>query len=90
MEPQATNPKLPLAHMAMDVVSPPPTAEKAPAPEATKPSEDKPKHESSKKVEHKPARPKQPGTGIGLAIFATIVIVLGLAALATYAYLKTV
>lgn len=34
-----------------------------------------------------PKPPRQPG--VGLAIFATVVIVLGLAALATYAYLQT-
>lgn len=90
MESQVADPKLPLAHMAMDVVSPPPATEKAPAPEASKPTDEKPKHDPPKKAEHKPSTPKQPGTGVGLAIFATIVIVLGLAALATYAYLKTV
>lgn len=37
----------------------------------------------------KPKAPKQPGSGVGFAIAATVVIVLGLAALATYAYLQT-
>lgn len=32
---------------------------------------------------------KQPGSGVGLAIVATVIIVLGLAALVVYAYLKT-
>jgi hypothetical protein len=38
----------------------------------------------------KPKVPKQPGNGVALAIIATVVIVLGLAALATYAYLASV
>jgi len=36
----------------------------------------------------KPAKQKQPGSHVGLAIVATIVIVLGLAALATFAFLQ--
>lgn len=51
---------------------------------------EEPKKEKQQK-EAKPAKPpktpRQPG--VGLAIFATVVIVLGLAALATYAYLRT-
>jgi hypothetical protein len=35
----------------------------------------------------KPKAPRQPGSG--MAVFASVVIVLGLAALAVYAYLKT-
>lgn len=77
--------------MAMDVVSPPVTEKSpTPTPESVKPSDEKPKHNLPKKAEHESVSPKQQGTGIGLAIFATIVIVLGLAALATYAYLQTV
>ena len=37
----------------------------------------------------KPVTPKSPSHSVGTAIFATVVIVLGLAALAVYAYLKT-
>lgn len=38
----------------------------------------------------KPPKPeKAPGDGVGGAIFATVVIVLALAAMATYAYIKT-
>lgn len=36
-----------------------------------------------------PKAPKQPGHGVGMAIFATVVIVLALAGLATVAYVKT-
>lgn len=36
-----------------------------------------------------PPVPKQPRSGVTAAIVATVIIVLGLAALATYAYLKT-
>jgi len=36
-----------------------------------------------------PKQPDQPKSGVGLAIFATVVIVLALAGLATYAYLQS-
>jgi len=91
MEPQATaqpSSKVPLSSFVMDVVAPPPT-EKAAGP-APQPAAEKPKHEEAKKTEHKPEKPQRVSTGVGAAIFATVVIVLGLAALATYAYLKTV
>lgn len=83
-------PKVPLSSFVMDVVSPPQTTEKsAPPPKESGPVPEKPKKQDSKKHEAKPDVPKK-STGVGLAIFATVVIVLGLAALATYAYLKTV
>jgi hypothetical protein len=50
-------------------------------PEAVKPAEVAPPP--------KPVIPKQPGSGIGMAIFGTVVIVLALAGLAVYAYLKS-
>ncbi len=69
----------------MDVVPPKP-------PETLK----KPPQETEESVElKKPTTPpvtkspKHRGSGVGLAIFATIVIVLGLAVLVVYAYLRT-
>jgi hypothetical protein len=47
----------------------------------------KDKHQKTAKVTKPPKPPRQPG--VGFAIFATIVIILGLGALATYAYLRT-
>jgi hypothetical protein len=48
---------------------------------------------SEKQKANKPAKPVKPKTkrqaGVGGAIFASVVIVLGLAALAVYAYLKS-
>ncbi len=78
----------------MDVMAPrpaPPEAGQEPLAAAPpdKTDRESKKPPAPKKAEAKPAAPKQPGTGVGLAIFATVVIVLGLAALATYAYLKT-
>jgi hypothetical protein len=73
----------------MDVMPARPSADKtdqkAPAPN-DKPDEKKPA-EAAPAVPPKPKAPKQPN--IGLAITATVIIVLGLAALATYAYLKS-
>ena len=71
-------------------VRPPEATDK---PEPPKPREDKQpeaaeppqKQEQPKAVV--PKKPRQPG--VGMAIVATVVIVLGLAALITYAYLKT-
>jgi uncharacterized protein HemX len=63
------------------------------APVAAPPElDEKPQPVAPKKEQPKPTtppKPKQPGTGVGAAIVATVIIVLGLAALATYAYLKT-
>jgi uncharacterized protein HemX len=64
---------------------------------APKPQEvpkDLPK-DSEESVELKPQKPvntkpvQKAGRGVGLAIFATVVIVLGLAVLMVYAYLRT-
>ena len=68
----------------MDVVVPPP--DKSNSPDTKSPA---PESKSVKQALAKPTTPKQPSSGTGLAIFATVVIVLGLAALATYAYIKT-
>ena len=62
-------------------VAEPPQLEEKAQPEAA------PKKEQAKPAA--PIKPKQPGNGVGAAIAATVIIVLGLAALATYAYLKT-
>jgi uncharacterized protein HemX len=68
----------------MDVVAPKPQEAPKDLPKATDES-----------VELKPQKPvntksaQTAGRGVGLAIFATIVIVLGLAALMVYAYLRT-
>ena len=48
---------------------------------------DEPKKSKPAKPPRAPKPPRQPG--VGLAIFATTIIILGLAALATYAYLRT-
>lgn len=92
--PQADQPGSP--RPAMDVVprraheqpevrpAPPPeaAADGKPAPQETPPAipAEEPK---------KPPVPKQPKNGVGTAIAATVIIVLGLAAMATYAYIKT-
>lgn len=61
----------------------PSTASAAPAATAAKPAVLK---AQPAKVE-KP--PRQSGNGVGAAIFATVVIILGLAGLAVLAYIKT-
>jgi len=81
---------------AMDVVAPKPSTPEpvavAPAPpaEETDPKETPAPVEihKNKPKAHKPSA-KKPHNGVGVAILATVVIVLGLAAMATYAYLKT-
>lgn len=105
MEETATAPKpatLPTHAPAMDVVAPAGTTAKSevavkPAPpedaldpkEKTEPTKvEKDKAAAKAKVE-KPPAPKKSGSGVGMAIFATILIVFGLAAMATFAYLKT-
>lgn len=62
----------------MDVVPPPLAEPKAKAPAKPEPA-----------APVKPAPPKQPGSSVTVAIIATVIIVLGLALLAVYAYLKT-
>jgi hypothetical protein len=98
-EEQTNSSPAPNQGQAMDVVAPPPAGEsntedavdKAEAPEVSTDETSKDnagsEEEQKKPVANKP--PKQPGNGVGLAITATVVIVFGLAALATYAYLKT-
>jgi hypothetical protein len=93
--------KPPVANPVMDVVSPPPNedaSEPKQAPEADpvdKLAADDQAEQATKKIEKqpatKPAAPKHTGDhpGVGLAIVATVIIVLGLAVLATYAYLQT-
>lgn len=64
----------------------------APPPEAAadgKPEPQETTQAAPAKEPKKPPQPKQPKSGVGLAIAATVIIVLGLAALATYAYIKT-
>ena len=60
----------------------------------SKTAEDKPKTKLDEAAlasvtPSKPQAPKKPSSGVGLAVFGTVVIVLGLAGLAVYAYLKT-
>ena len=51
---------------------------------------DEPKKGKTPKLPKPPKPPKQPRQpGVGLAIFATIIIILGLGLLATYAYLRS-
>lgn len=94
MEAQASTP-------VMDVSAPPsPPKTHQPAlaiePAASKASEKPkpaPEHKAEAKTEKKATvqskvqQPKQ-NNGIGMAIFATVVIVLGLGAIAAYAYIK--
>jgi hypothetical protein len=90
---EATTPKMSLAHMVMDVVSPPPAADKpAPTPNAHKQVDKKPEPatDASKKPTIQQQNVATPKNGVALAITATVIIVLGLATLATYAYLQTV
>jgi len=83
VEPKAETPK-PAVAPVMDVV-PPPAADK-PQPAAPNPT---PAPAAKPAKPAKPVTPKQPSNGVGMAITATVIIVLGLAALAVYAYLKT-
>lgn len=83
LTPVATEPGAPKPPLA-PAVPPEETSEKTEDP-ANKLEE--PKKAEKPMVTKPPKPPRQPG--IGLAIFATMVIVLGLSALATYAYLRT-
>ena len=75
--------KAPAKTLASEPVkTPPPEPEETPA-ESTDP---KPQPEKTPKP---PRPPKQPGSGIGLAICATVIIVVSLAGLFVYAYLRT-
>ena len=66
----------------MDVVAPPPGDRGGPQSKAVEP-------DKASKPDPKPKPPRQPGNSVGQAIFATMVIVIVLATLATYAYLKS-
>ncbi|PIZ61748.1 hypothetical protein COY17_03745 [Candidatus Saccharibacteria bacterium CG_4_10_14_0_2_um_filter_52_9] len=73
---------------AMDVVAPPPQqADPADPPQSAKPEPAKPHHEDKKAPKPK-AEPKPHNNNVIAAIFATVIIVLGLAALTVLAYLK--
>ncbi|HEX7633346.1 MAG TPA: hypothetical protein VF401_03400 [Candidatus Saccharimonadales bacterium] len=72
----------------MDVVAPPPAS--PPAEPSASPAVAPVEPKKQAKPAPAPTKPpRQPSNGVGMAIFATVVIVLGLAALATYAYLQT-
>lgn len=97
MEPHPQTPPAPPATdrpmPVMDVVAAPPESAKphesaAPADKPTGKPAEPPKPAPAPKPA-KPSQPKSPGSGVGLAIFATVIIVLGLAVLATYAYIQT-
>jgi uncharacterized protein HemX len=79
----------------MDVVPPRPKAESTAGtlsePMAVAPPEEadpKAQPTDQKAAPKPPKPPKQPGNGVTVAIVATVIIVLGLALLAVYAYLK--
>jgi len=90
-----------VANPVMDVVAAPPADQK---PAKTESVDDDPidklaaqdqaeqaAQKSEKKTDSKPSKPKVSAhPGADTAIAATVIIVLGLAALATYAYLQTV
>ena len=67
-------------------VAPPPHQPEVPAEPPVEPAAQEPK---KPELPPKPNVPEQSKSGVGAAIFATVVIVLGLAALATYAYLQS-
>ncbi len=88
----------PAAPPVMDVVPPRPMpAEplKMPPQEASsipvaKPEEPAKKLTKQKEVKQEVTKPpKAPPSGVGLAVFATIVVVLGLGAMLVYAYLRS-
>jgi len=70
----------------MDVVAPPPAVKTEG--EVARASEPAPEDTEHKEVVP-PKLKKQPGSGVGLAIVATVIIVLGLAVLATFAFLQS-
>ncbi len=74
----------------MDVVAPPPQEKNEKQPLAEQlPDEHKGHLEGHEPVSAKPKTPKSPGSGTGLAISATVIIVIVLAGLATFAYLQS-
>lgn len=102
MEPNAQQPNQTTNKPVMDVVPPPKSAAAPPAStddvktpppmptDAAPAAEGADTKEQAKQVKQKaPKPPKTPRSGAGLAIAATIIIVLGLAALFVYAYLRT-
>ena len=82
MEPQPT-PK-----SVMDIVPPPAQEQVATAPPEQAADKAEATPATPDKQPEKPSLPKPKREGVTAAIFATVIIVLGLAALATYAYLK--
>lgn len=88
-EPVPTGSQVPV----MDVRPPRTEAPEAPSAGAEQAANDiksSPQPVAAKPAVSKPLKePKEPGSGVGLAIFATVLIVLGLAVLATYAYIAT-
>lgn len=90
---QSSAPK-PARPPVMDIKAPPrpsaPEPVKTPPPEAGKAEPESVELKKADKRAPKPPKPpKTRGSGVGLAVFATIVIVLGLGALFVYAYLRT-
>ncbi len=79
----------------MDVVPPPPaeksdaTAEQPTNAEAPKDAKGETKKDQKPVAPAPPKPPKQRGDNVGMAITATVVIILALAALATYAFIQT-
>lgn len=90
-EPRTETPKQAPAPV-MDVTPPPQAADSRlhhlPKDQITTPSADKQTTATPDKPEQ--VSSKKSRKGVGLAITATVIIVLGLAVLATYAYLKTI
>ena len=85
-------PTQPAAQQPGQDVAPPPTADKrAEEKPASAPAEAPTDVSAEQPIQERPAppKPKQPGSHVGLAIVATIIIVLGLAALATFAFLQS-
>lgn len=78
-------PKAPAASAQADDVKTPP-----PMPADAMPATEKPDKGQDRQTKPKAAKPpKTPHSGVGLAVAATVIIVLGLAALFVYAYLRT-
>jgi hypothetical protein len=76
----------PQASPVMDVVPPPAKADKE---DSQLPVDQQEHIKQAESHETRPKPPKTPSSSVALAIVATLIIVLGLAVLATYAYLQT-